>query len=167
MTQEDDVRPDAGEASTASEAEDDRRAARLREVEAAIELGERRAAAREAAGGSYPAPRQSRSRTVATATEATATEARGAFEKILQSEQSLHEGRAERDRIIIDLRKQGMSLRGISAALRDQALAAGVTEQQLGDLGISYSAVNTVLQRWESVEKYMSTQTVETEEAQP
>lgn len=80
-------------------------------------------------------------------------EARRAFEQILQSEQSLQEGRTTRDQAIIALREQGMSLRAIAAALRQEAERAGLTEEQIAALGISFSAINMVLRSWESIKK--------------
>lgn len=80
-------------------------------------------------------------------------EARRAFDLILQSEQSLQEGRSARDQAIIALRLQGMSHRKIAQTLQDQAEEAGLSEEQIGELGISLGAVNWVLRDWKSNEK--------------
>lgn len=82
-----------------------------------------------------------------------ATEALGAFQKILQSEQTLTEGRTARDQTIIAMREQGMSLRAIAAALHKEAEGAGLSKEQIGALGISFSGVNMVIRNWESIKK--------------
>jgi len=74
----------------------------------------------------------------------------GAFAEILRGRELQQNGQAVRDAAIMAMQRDGLRPRAIADALHVQAVAAGLTAEQITHLGISVHNVRQVIRthRW-------------------